>query len=79
MHNIDALYFFIFVFTILVSLKNVTKFISALTQREPKPLTYSVRELIFLGLSIVGVDGVFVFIFDSTIFCISPTVVAVTT
>ena len=60
MHNIDALYFFIFVFTILVSLKNVIKFISALTQREPKPLTYSVRELIFLGLSI---SYIFTYIF----------------
>jgi len=52
MHNIDAIYFFIFVFTILVSLKNVTKFIGALLQREPKPLVYSNRELIFLGLAI---------------------------
>lgn len=52
MHNIDALYFFIFVFTILVSLKNVLKFMGALLQREPKPLDYSNRELIFLGLSV---------------------------
>ena len=52
MHNIDAIYFFVFVFTILVSLKNVTKFIGALLQREPKPLVYSNRELIFLGLSL---------------------------
>jgi len=35
-----------------VSLKNVTKFIGALLQREPKPLVYSNRELIFLGISI---------------------------
>jgi hypothetical protein len=33
MHNIDTIYFFIFVFTILVSLKNVTKFIGALLQK----------------------------------------------
>jgi hypothetical protein len=52
MHNIDTIYLFVFVFTILVSLKNVTKFIGALLQREPKPLVYSNRELIFLGLSI---------------------------
>ena len=52
MLNIESIYFFIFVFTILVSLKNVTKFISALLQKEPKPLVYSNRELIFLGLSI---------------------------
>jgi hypothetical protein len=52
MHNIETIYLFVFVFTILVSLKNVTKFIGALLQKEPKPLVYSNRELIFLGLSI---------------------------
>lgn len=52
MYNIGSLYFFIFVFTVLVLLKNITKFIRAITQYEPKPLTYSTKELIFLGLSI---------------------------
>ena len=52
MHNIDTIYFFIFVFTVLVSLRNVTKFVSALLQKEPKPLVYSNKELIFIGLSI---------------------------
>jgi hypothetical protein len=52
MHNIDSIYFFIFVFTILVSLKNVTKIIGALLQREPKPIQFSNRELIIVGLSI---------------------------
>jgi hypothetical protein len=52
MHNIDAIYLFIFIFSILVSLKNVTKFIGALLQKEPEPLVYSNRELIFLGISI---------------------------
>ncbi len=52
MHNIESVYFFILVFTILVSLKNVLKFMGALLQREPKPLDYSNRELIILGLSI---------------------------
>jgi hypothetical protein len=52
MHNIDAIYLFIFIFSILVSLKNVTKFIGALLQKEPQPLVYSNRELIFLGISI---------------------------
>ena len=36
----------------LVSLKNVTKFIGALLSREPKPLVYSNRELIYIALSI---------------------------
>jgi len=52
MHNIDTIYLFILIFSILVSLKNVTKFIGALLQKEPKPLVYSNRELIFLGISI---------------------------
>ena len=52
MHNIDTIYLFIFVFTILVSLKNVTKFIGALLQKEPKPLVLSNRELLLLGTSI---------------------------
>jgi hypothetical protein len=52
MRNIDTIYLFIFVFTILVSFKNVIKFMSALLQTEPKPLEYSDRELFLLGLSI---------------------------
>jgi hypothetical protein len=52
MHNIETIYFFIFVFTNLVILKNITKFISALLQKEPKPLDYSNGELIALALSI---------------------------
>lgn len=52
MHNIETIYLFIFVFTILVTLKNVAKFISALLQKEPKPLVYSNRELIIYGLSL---------------------------
>jgi hypothetical protein len=52
MHNVETIYLYIFVFTLLVFLKNLTKFISALLQKVPKPLTYSDRELIVLGLSI---------------------------
>lgn len=52
MHSINTIYFFIFVFTTLVTLKNVTKFIRALLQQEPKPLVYNSIDLIFLGLSI---------------------------
>jgi hypothetical protein len=52
MHNIETIYLFIFVFTILVVLKNITKFISALLSSEPKLLVYNNRELIFLGLSL---------------------------
>ena len=52
MHNIETIYFFIFVFSILVTLRTVTKFISALSQKQPKPFVIRDRELIFLGLSI---------------------------
>jgi hypothetical protein len=52
MHNIDTIYLFIFVFTILVSLNNVTKFLSALLLKDPRPMVYSNRELILLGVSI---------------------------
>ena len=52
MHNINAIYFFIFVFTILVALSNVLKFLRVLLQKEPKPLVLSNRELLLLGVSI---------------------------
>ena len=52
MHNFDTIYLFVFVFTILVTLKNVTKFIGALLQKDPNPLVYGNRELIYLGLSV---------------------------
>jgi hypothetical protein len=52
MHNIDTIYLFIFVFTILVTLMNVLKFLRALLQKEPKPLVLSNRELFLLGVSI---------------------------
>jgi hypothetical protein len=52
MHNINTIYFFIFVFTILVALSNVLKFLRVLLQKEPKPLVLSNRELLLLGVSI---------------------------
>jgi hypothetical protein len=52
MNNINTIYFFIFVFTILVALSNVLKFLRVLLQKEPKPLVLSNRELLLLGVSI---------------------------
>ena len=52
MFKIDILFFFMFVFTCLILLKNLTKFISALLQKEPQPMVYGNRDLIILGLSI---------------------------
>jgi hypothetical protein len=52
MHNIDTIYFFVFVFSILVALKNVSKVLVALLDKQPKPLVYTNRELLILALSI---------------------------
>jgi len=52
MHNIETIYLFIFVFTILVTIKHITKFIGALLQSRPEPMVYSNKELLYLGLSI---------------------------
>jgi len=62
MHNIDTIYFFIFVFSILVVLKNTSKFLVALLEKNPKPLVYSNRELLSLALSI---SYIITFIFTS--------------
>jgi len=52
MLNIDTIFFFLFVFSILVSLRLVLKYIGALLQREPSQVLLSSRELIYFGLSI---------------------------
>jgi len=52
MHNINTIYLFIFVLTILVSLRHGLKIVRALLEKNPKPLVYTNRELIILGLSI---------------------------
>ena len=52
MNNVDSIYFFIFVFSTLVIFKNLNKVVSTLMQKEVKPLNFSNRELITLGLSI---------------------------
>lgn len=52
MLNIESIFVFVLIFSTLVTLKNVFKFIGALLQKEPRPLVLSNRELIFLGLSL---------------------------
>lgn len=52
MTNIDAMFYFTFVFSILVVARLVFKFLGTLLQKEPKPLVLSNRELIFTGLVI---------------------------
>lgn len=52
MQNIDAIFFFIFVFSLLVFFKNLMKFIGSLFHSNPKKIVLSNRELITLALSI---------------------------
>lgn len=52
MLNISTLFFFVFVFTILIVIRNTFKFIGALLQKEPHPMVMSNGELILFGLSI---------------------------
>jgi hypothetical protein len=52
MNNIENILLFIFVFTILTTLRATFRILGSLLQKEPKPLQFNNRELIFLGLSI---------------------------
>jgi hypothetical protein len=50
--NLEPITLFIFIFSILVILKNIVIFLMRITDKEPKPARYSNTELIFIGLSI---------------------------
>ncbi len=52
MHNTESVFFFIFVFAILVSLRFTSKFIGALLSKTPKKLVMNNRELIILASSV---------------------------
>jgi hypothetical protein len=52
MNNVENILLFIFVFTILTSLRAAFRILGSLLQKEPKPIQFGNRELIFLGLSI---------------------------
>lgn len=52
MLNINTIFFFLFIFSVLVLLRTVFKYIGALLQKEPNQVLISGRELIYLGLSI---------------------------
>jgi hypothetical protein len=52
MNNIENIFLFIFIFTILTTLRGLFRVLGSLLQNEPKPIVFSNRELIFLGLSI---------------------------
>jgi len=52
MNNLDSLFLFAFIFSILTVIRTVFRFLRALLQTTPTPLLLSSRELIFLGISI---------------------------
>lgn len=52
MSDVESIYFFIFVFTLLVTLRNINKVVRTLLQKEIKPIQFSNRELITFGLSV---------------------------
>jgi hypothetical protein len=52
MFNLDSLFLFTFIFSIMAVLRTVFRFVRALLQDPPTPLVLSSRELIFLGMSI---------------------------
>jgi hypothetical protein len=52
MLNIDNLFFFIFIFSVLVVLRTTVRLIGALSQNSDVRVLKSDRELIFLGLTV---------------------------
>lgn len=52
MFNLDNLFFFIFIFSVLVVLRTTIRFIGALSQTSDIRVIKSDRELIFLGLTV---------------------------
>jgi hypothetical protein len=52
MSNIDTIYLFVFIFSILTIIKTVGRIISSLFSNPPKPMVWNKGELIFLGLAI---------------------------
>ena len=52
MYNIDSLFLFLNIFSILIILRVIQRFMKALLSNPPIPMVMSNRELIFLGLSL---------------------------
>jgi hypothetical protein len=52
MSNLDTLYLFVFIFSMLTVLRTVFRFIVSLLQEVPQKMVLSNRELIFLAISI---------------------------
>jgi len=52
MNNINTIFLFFFIFSVLTVLRTVIGFIRALSQNPPQPLALSGRELILLGITV---------------------------
>jgi hypothetical protein len=52
MSNLDTLYLFVFIFSVLTVLRTVFRFIVSLLQEVPQKLVLNSRELLFLAISI---------------------------
>jgi hypothetical protein len=52
MYNIDSLFLFLNIFSILIILRVIHRFMSTLLSNPPVPMVMSNRELIFLGMSL---------------------------
>lgn len=52
MNNLDTIFLFVFIFSVLTVIRMVFRFIRALSLTPPTKLVLSGRELIFLGLSV---------------------------
>ena len=52
MFNIDSLFLFLFIFSVLTVLRTVFRFVSALLQNPPTRLVLEGRELIYFGITI---------------------------
>ena len=52
MFNIDTLFLFLFIFSVLTTIKNFVKIISAVSQNNPKPAFKNDTALLSQGLSL---------------------------
>jgi len=52
MNNIDTIYLFLFILSVLTVIRTVFRIISSLLDKEPQRLYFSSRELLLIGISI---------------------------
>ena len=52
MDNINTIFLFVFIFSVLTVLKTVGRIVSSLFSNPPKPIVWGRGELIFLGFAI---------------------------